>query len=188
MKSKIITVAGALGSGKSSTAKGIASELGYRHFSSGDLFRTIAAERGLTIMQINQQAELEHEIDYAVDKKLQDMATEEDLVIDSRMAYHWMPNSFKVYVSLESQIAAERIYKQIQNEGRVSEDTKTLEEVAQSILERQASEQKRYWNLYKVDALDLSPFDLVVDTATKPLNEVIQEIITSYRQWLAADQ
>ena len=188
MKSKIITIAGSLGSGKSSTAKGVAAELGYRHFSSGDLFRAVAAERGLTVMQINQQAELEHEIDHAVDKRLQDMANEEEFVIDSRMAYHWMPDSFKVYLSLDPHIAAERIHTQIKGSGRISEDAQNVEEVYQTILDRRASEQKRYRNLYDVDVLDLKPFDLVADTATTPLEGVIKEVLAAYREWLGSER
>ena len=184
MKSKIITIAGSLGSGKSSTAKLVASELEYRHFSSGDLFRAIAAERGLTITQINQQAELEHEIDHAVDKKLQDMASESDLVIDSRMAFNWMPNSFKVFLSLDPHIAAERIYKQIQESGRVSENADSVETVYTGIVERRASEQKRYHNLYNIDVLDLTPFDLVIDTSKYPLVGVGAMILSEYKTWL----
>ena len=89
MKSRIITIAGALGSGKSSAAKKLAVELGYTHFSSGDVFRSIAGERGISIEEINKQAELEHEIDLAVDQRLRDLASENDFVIDSRIAYHW---------------------------------------------------------------------------------------------------
>ncbi len=70
MKKKIITIAGLPGSGKSSTAKGVAVALGYEHFSSGDLFRKIAAERGLTIEEINLVAEKQKEIDHQVDERL----------------------------------------------------------------------------------------------------------------------
>ena len=187
MNSRIITIAGALGSGKSSTAKGVASNLGYRHFSSGDLFRAIAAERGLTVIQINQQAELEHEIDHAVDQRLRDMAEESDLVIDSRMAYHWMPDSFRVFLSLDPKIAAERIFNQIKETGRKSESANTVEEVYEGILERRASEQKRYSNLYNIDVLDLSPFDLVLDTSVDSLEEVTRKVVEAYQAWLLAE-
>jgi len=184
MKSKIITIAGALGSGKSSTAKKVASTLGYRHFSSGDLFRQIAAERGVTVEQINQQAELEHEIDHAVDKRLQDMASDSDLVIDSRMAFHWMPNSFKIYLALDPQKAAERIHSHIATEGRIGENGESVESVFESITRRRESEKKRYMNLYQIDVLDTTPFDLVIDTATKDLESVVTEVLEAYRVWL----
>jgi cytidylate kinase len=185
MKSKIITIAGALGSGKSSTAKLVAQELGYRHFSSGDLFRAIAKERGLSIEEINKTAELEKEIDYATDERLRQMAADSDLVIDSRMAFHWMPDSFKVYLTLNPHVAAERIFNHIQKEGRVSQEASSVEDVLKATEERKASEKKRYWNLYQVDAEDLSPFDAVIDTATADLPTVAKMVVEKYREWLA---
>lgn len=185
MKSKIITIAGALGSGKSSTAKLVAQELGYKHFSSGDLFRAIAKERGVSIEEINKTAELEQEIDHATDARLRDMAHGSELVIDSRMAYHWMPNSFKVYLNLAPQTAAERIFSHIKNEGRMSQSAESVEAVLRATTERRESEKKRYWNLYQVDADDLSPFDAVIDTATMDLPTVVKAVIEKYQAWLA---
>lgn len=186
MKSKIITIAGALGSGKSSTAKLVAAALGYRHFSSGDLFRAIAKERGLSIEEINKVAELEQEIDYAVDERLREMAKETDLVIDSRMAYHWMPSSFKVYLELDPQTAAERIFNHIKKEGRLSQEAESVEQLLASTAERQASEKKRYWNLYQVDVEDMTPFDALIDTGPVSLQGVADLVVQKYRAWLEA--
>ena len=47
-KQEIITIAGAPGSGKSSTADGVARELDFKRFSSGDFMRKIALELGLS--------------------------------------------------------------------------------------------------------------------------------------------
>lgn len=188
MKSRIITIAGALGSGKSSTANRVATELGYRRFSSGDLFRAIAAERGISVEQVNRQAEVEQEIDHAVDQRLRDMASESELVIDSRMAFHWMPESFKVYLALDPKAAAERIHSHIKTEGRVGETGETVEEVYASIVRRRESEQKRYMSLYAIDVLDTSSFDLVIDTATKNLDGVATEVLEHYRAWLGAER
>lgn len=72
MKKELITIAGSPGSGKSSTAKALAAALQYRHFSSGDLFRQLAAERGESIEAMNISAEVQRDIDLSVDKLLQD--------------------------------------------------------------------------------------------------------------------
>jgi len=102
MKKNIITISGFPGSGKSSTAKGLASALGYEHFSSGDLFRKMAAERGLSVEGINLAAEKSKEIDYAVDDLLQKMGREKNnIVVDSRTAFHWISNSFRVFLDLD---------------------------------------------------------------------------------------
>lgn len=184
MKSRIITIAGTLGSGKSSTAKVVAADLGYKHFSSGDLFRAMASERNLTIEEINLKAELEHEIDHAVDERLKEMSRENDLVIDSRMAYHWMPNSFRVFLSLDPHIAAQRIHDHIKKEGRASQADEGIESIYQNTIARRASEIKRYKHLYNVDISDLSSFNLVVDTEKNNLDTVVEIILSAYKKWL----
>src|ERR1700751_3289831 len=143
MKKQIITIAGSLGSGKSSTAKAVATALAFRHFSSGDLFRQIAVERGESIEAMNISAEVQRDIDLKVDNLLQEMyRTEEKLLIDSRMAWRWLPHSLNVFLMLDPQTAAEHIFNHLQEEGRLSEDGKSVEEVRRSIDRRFASEQK----------------------------------------------
>lgn len=177
----IITIAGTLGSGKSSTAKGVAKALGYTHFSSGDLFRALATERGESIEAMNQAAEVQKDLDHKVDELLQKMYVEQDnLVIDSRMAWHWMPESFKVFLTLDTSVAAARIFAHMQEGGRVSESAESVDEVQASIERRLASEQKRYFDLYGVDPRDPSNFDLVIDTKDNDLETVIRLVLESF--------
>ncbi len=189
MKKHIITITGFPGSGKSSAAKGVALRLGYEHFSSGDLFRKMAAERSLSIEEINFTAEKQKEIDFEVDKLLVEMGKEKNsFVIDSRTAFHWIPDSFKVFLDLNPRIAAERTFAQIQKEGRTSQAGSSIDEVYENTAKRVESERKRYWNLYNIDITDRTNFDLVVDTETNNLEEVIAIIIPVYQKWLSASQ
>lgn len=184
MKKAIITISGSLGSGKSSTAKAVAVALGYKHFSSGDLFRQIAREQGLSVEAMNLTAEQQKEIDYKVDELLQKMGNEEEkLVIDSRLAWHWMPRSFKVFLTLDTDTAAERIFKHMQEQGRVSEDASSIVEVKKSIENRAASERKRYFNLYQLDPTDPVHFDLVIGTKVNDLQTVTTMVLGAYGAW-----
>jgi CMP/dCMP kinase len=184
MKRKIITIAGSLGSGKSSTAKAVAAVLGFRHFSSGDLFRKIAAERGESIEAMNISAEVQRDIDLKVDELLQEMyRTQEKLVIDSRMAWRWMPRSFKVFLMLDADTAAERIFNQLTEEGRLSEDAQSVEEVRNSIDRRSASEQKRYAALYAVNPTDPLNFDILINTKYNQLKTVTAVVRNAYHAW-----
>jgi CMP/dCMP kinase len=184
MKKEVITIAGSPGSGKSSTAKAVASALGFQHFSSGDLFRQIAAERGESIEAMNISAEVQRDIDIKVDALLQDMyRREEKLAIDSRMAWHWMPASFKVFLVLDPDTAARRIFDHLQEEGRRSEDARSVEEVRNSIDRRFASEQKRYAGLYGVNPTDPLNFDIVINTRHNDLKTVTAMVLAAYRAW-----
>ncbi len=184
MKRELITIAGSLGSGKSSTAKEVARILGFKHFSSGDLFRKIAAERGESVEATNLSAEEQKDIDFKVDGLLRDMGeSESKLVVDSRMAWHWMPDSFKVFLSLDADSAAKRIFNDVREKRRVSEDASTLAEVRASIERRFASEQKRYMALYNVDPTDSKNFDLCIDTKDNSLENVVRVLLERYSLW-----
>lgn len=188
MKKHIITIAGNLGAGKSSTADRVAAQLGYTRFSSGSLFRTIAAERGLTVGEANKTAESLSEIDEAVDQRLREIGESgSNVVIDSRLAFHWMPHSFKVFLKLDADIAAQRIFQHIQEEGRLSQTAQSVEEVRADIELRTTSECKRYMSLYGIDYTDESLFNLVIDTSRYPLITVADEVVQKYTEWLGND-
>lgn len=186
-KKRIITIAGRPGAGKSSTAKTVTAELGYQHFSSGDLFRSLAREQGIDLLQANLSAEQNAEIDRLVDGRLQHIGeAEERIVIDSRTAWHWMPASFKVFLDLDLQIAAERILAdmddlRLQNE-LVHHDTS---EYVLMLQQRLDSESRRYKSLYNIDPYDMDNYDLVIDTAANNLDTVVQLVLSGYRAWLA---
>ena len=131
MKKEIITIAGTLGSGKSSTGKMVAEKLGFKHFSSGDFFRQVGLELGLSVNETNKEAETNPKIDELTDQKLRDMNNAEKIVIDSRTAYHWIPESFKVYLDLPPEIAKDRILNSIkENKLReLSEQASSAEEI-----------------------------------------------------------
>src|SRR5215510_8678664 len=159
MKHEIITIAGSPGSGKSSTARAVAAALGFRHFSSGDLFRQLAVERGESIEAMNISAEVQRDIDLKVDNLLQEMyRTDKKLVIDSRMAWHWMPSSFKIFLLLDPATAAARIFDHLRDEGRTSEDASSVEEVYQRINRRFESEHTRYSAISAVTVTEPSNF------------------------------
>ncbi len=188
MKKEIITICGGLGSGKSSTADRVAKTLGYRRFSSGDFFRQVGVELGLSILELNKRAEIDPKIDTMTDEKLQNMRNENKIVIDSRTAYHWIPESFKVYLSLPPEIAKNRIMNNLKENplrNQTEGESKDAEEVYKKITARFESEQKRYWDLYKIDNTKKENFDLVVDTEKNNLEQVVGIIVTEYQKWLS---
>lgn len=182
----IITIAGKPGSGKSSTAKMLAARLGYDHFSSGDLFRSIVKEKGFELLQGNLAAEQEVEIDHAVDQRLREIGDNDDKkVIDSRTAWHWIPSSYKVYLDLDLVTAAHRILGD-GDEARLANERvhDSYEDYAVVLQQRLDSEARRYKSLYDINPYDMSNYNLVVDSAAHNLNEVADLIQTGYEKWL----
>jgi len=185
LKKEIITICGGLGSGKSTAAKGVSQALGFKHFSSGDFFRQVGLELGLSVTETNKRAEIDPKIDEMMDEKLRGMRNHEKVVIDSRTAYHWIPESFKVYLDLPVEIAKNRILNSLKEDKlrQESEKVSTIEEVYKKMTERFESEQKRYWDLYKINNADKNNFDLVIDTDKNNLEQVINIIVSEYKKW-----
>ncbi len=188
-KKHFITIAGKLGSGKSSTAKRVASTLGYEHYSSGDLMRILAKDRGMTLGELSTVAETDTSIDEELDLYVKKIGEKENVVIDSRLGFYWIPNSFKVFLELDPETASTRISEDTKtNTLRHHEHTgsvSTNEDLIESIEARLSSEKKRYFNLYNIkDHTDNSQFDLVIDTKINSLDEVVEKVLKEYKNWL----
>lgn len=185
MKKQIITIAGKPGSGKSTTAKMVASLLNYTRYSSGDFMRQIAKDRQLTLEEINHLAETDPSIDEEVDQYVRAQRDKERVVIDSRLAFYWIPESFKVYLDLDLNIAAERIYGNKSEERFATEQhASDMEAYAKQIESRLESEKRRYQKYYNLNPYDLSHFDLVIDTAEHTPDSVASFVVDSYKSWI----
>lgn len=188
LKKNIITIAGGPGSGKSTAAKGVAEQLGFMHFSSGDLFRAIAKEQGVDILQANLTAEEEDKIpriDFLVDERLREIGKDKDrVVIDSRMAWHWMPSSFKVFLNLDLQTAAERILSKMTPERIDAEHIPdTPKEYVRVLQKRLESESRRYKKIYDANPYDTSNYDLIINTASHSIDQVIELILSDFKKF-----
>jgi predicted cytidylate kinase len=189
-KKHIITIGGRPGSGKSTTSKAVAAALGFDHYSSGDRFRAISAEHNLDLLDANKLAELDSTTDFIIDGELKEIGASGDrIVIDSRMAWHWIPQSFKVYLELDTSIAAERIIAK-KDATRAGQEKVSIDpvEYAKSLEERTASEKLRYEALYGVNPYDNSPetghYDLVINTSLSDIDHTIQSVVDGFRRWI----
>lgn len=183
-KTTIITISGLPGSGKSSTGKLLANKLSYAHFSTGDMMRRLGQESGLDIMSTNLQNESDRTLDDIVDGELKRLATEgRDLVIDSRMAWHFIPSSFSVYLHLDMSIAADRVLADKDDAMRQSSEviSSDKQEYMGNLERRLASEARRYMKLYGVNPYDESNYDLVIDTNEHNLEQVVKHILEAYQ-------
>ena len=189
-KKHIITIAGRPGSGKSTAAKAVAVQLGFEHYSSGDLFRALAKERGIDVLQANLSAEQNTEIDHLVDNRLQDINAHDDKkVIDARTAWHWIPRSFKVFLDLDLEVAAERILNNMDDTRLASEHVhRDPVEYAAVLQSRLDSESRRYRALYDIDPYDMTNYDLIVDTATNNIPQVIELITKAFESWISEEE
>ena len=93
-----ISITGELGSGKSTIAKILAEEFKAQYLSTGAIQRNIANRFGLNTLQLNNLADTNKQIDEEIDGTLIELNTsDKSFVIDSRLAWFFIPNSFKFY-------------------------------------------------------------------------------------------
>ncbi len=186
MKKEIITIAGLPGSGKSSTADNVAKQLDFKRFSSGDFMRKIALDMGISLNELSSKAEVDDSIDLNIDEQVRQAGKKDKVVIDSRLAFHWIPESFKVYLDLPPEIAKNRILRNLKVNvlRQKSEGIADVEEIYKKITHRLESEKKRYMELYGVDHTNKNNFDLVIDTNKNNLYQVVNIIVVEYKKWV----
>ena len=175
-----ISLAGDLGSGKSTVSAILVERLGITYYSTGAICRAIAASHGMTIVEMNKYMETHPEIDHEIDDGLRALsARTEGMVIDSRMAWHFVDDTFRVYMTTELAESAKRILRA----NRAGDHAATLAEMTEEIRARKASERLRYREQYGVDCKDLSNYDLVVDSTYASPEDVAECIISSFAAW-----
>ncbi len=185
-----ITIGGDNGSGKSTAGKKVARRLHYEHFSSGDFARNLALDAGFSSITEYLAAGRDRgpELDKKIDDEVRRQGEKKWIVIDSRLAFHWIPVAFRVLLLLDPRIAAERAFADTNVLRRQSESSRSIDEAITDIIRRRENDVAAYQKLYDVDIRDPKRYDLVLDTGLPEYNghpdAVVKTILEQYRLWL----
>ena len=177
----IITISGAPGSGKSTVAKKLAKKLNWPKFYGGGIRRTKAKAMGLTLAEFNKLGEHDFRTtDFEVDEYLKKMAKKfPNCVIESRTAWSLMPQSIKIYIDVEEQVGAQRVFKELQKSNHRNEDKnlKAEKDVLLSHRRRKSDDIKRYRKYYKIkNVFAKKNYDFVLDTSKLTKQQVFQKV------------
>ena len=179
-----ITINGHLGSGKSTICCLLAEQFDFKVFNTGIFQRQTANELNISTLELNEKSKEDFSLDYKIDRAVVEYANAhngERIVFDSRLAWHFVPRSFKVRLTIEPEIAAKRVFLHRQTrEERFS----SIQEALNNLTERQNSEVERYKLIYNVNINDESNYDLIVDTTALSPSEVVLAIIAEYKNFL----
>jgi CMP/dCMP kinase len=179
-----IVVSGDLGSGKSTVTTELARRLDLRRVSVGDLYRQMAQSRGMSALQLNRHAELDDAVDGYVDQLQQEIAkSDEQLVVDGRLAWFFFTDAFKVHLITDPVVAANRVLSRPSDEV---EAYSSLAEAIERLENRSESERIRFLTRYGADKNRLRNYDLVCDTTSARSDEVVDRIIEAYQGSLGA--
>ena len=183
MKRKIISITGELASGKGAVSKVLIERLGYGIYRNGEYFRTLAKEHNMDVTTFNKYVENHPEIDRQIEKSASEYAKDHnEFIIDARLGWYAVPDSFKVYLTVDIDEAAKRAFND--ENRKETEKFDTIEEQKNDLITRYKLENQRYFNLYNVRKEDLSNYDLVIDTTNITPEEVAKKIIDEYEKWL----
>ncbi len=171
-----ITITGRLGSGKSTVAKLIAEQHGFTYYSTGTIMRDLAAEVGLSICDYNKMVMDDPTEDRKIDDRTRAVAIahrDEDMVFDSRMAWFFAPDTFKVYVTVDPAVAVSRV----RIDPRPGEPVSEVELYCE-LEERSKVEQARFIKFYGegADYYNWQNFNLIIDSTNRTAAEVADAI------------
>src|ERR1700722_10395135 len=107
-----ITIFGLAGTGTSSTGKILAETLHYSYHSSGSMFRDHAKKLGLDVYQFVELCTAEPRYNRELDREIELFGKRnDDFVMESRLAWHFIPDSFKIKLVCDLDIRLARVSK-----------------------------------------------------------------------------
>jgi len=164
-----ITISGPPGSGTTTVAKLLAEKLGFKLISAGEIFRKLAAERGMTLEEFSKYAESNPDIDFYIDKLQKEMAEKEDnVVVEGRLSGWMVKDAFKVWIYASPEIRYRRIAnREGKDIARAKNETKRREEL----------EKRRYKKFYSIDLDDVSIYHLAINSEHFKPEEIVEIIL-----------
>lgn len=168
----IVTVDGPSGSGKGTMAEYIADELEIKHFSAGDVFRSIAEDRGMTHVELAEKAG--KEVDLEVDRRTLQRALKDSCVVEGRLP-SWVLGDYsdlKLFLTADEEERARRVA------GRENIDRETA--LKEEIRQRDRENNRRYEDYYSIDTSKTDIYDVIFDNtdlSLKEQNQLVDKIL-----------
>ena len=175
----IITMTGKPCSGKSVMIEFLARKYGFDVFYSGALYREVAKERGMTVLELNQSGD--YSVDFEVDRRVVEEGekrVDDEVIFDSRLAWALLkvPN-MKTFLDVNETEQAKRLL----GTKRDTEKTNiTLEQAKADLLARWNAENDRYDILYKTNNRNPKNYDFVLDTSNLSIEEGGEKVYEKY--------
>lgn len=182
-KKHIITITGDHASGQGTLSNNLKERLGYEIYRNGQYVRQLATQNGMSITEFQVYLNEHPDLDRQVENSAKEYAsTRDNLIIDAKLGWYAIPESFKIYLKVDIDVAVKRAYED--QSRKSSEPFASMEEAREKILYRHAEETKRWIEEYGVNRDDMSNYDLVLDTTKLNPTEVCNIVLEKYDEWL----
>ena len=175
----IISFSGAPGSGKSTIAQMLADKLAWPRYYIGRIWREMAKKEGVDVATYSKLNENNPDNDKKIDEYQREIGQKEDnFVIEGRTSWYFIPQSFKIYLDVDQEVGAKRIFGSLQrkNDRNEADNLTSWQDVLANNKERIASDDRRYRKYYKIDVYNRKNYDYYLDTTDLTPEQVFQSV------------
>ncbi|KZX10886.1 cytidylate kinase [Methanobrevibacter oralis] len=164
----IITIGGLAGTGTTTAAEILSKKLDIPYISAGSIFREMAKEKGMSVLEFSEFAEGNDDIDKEIDKRQAELAkSSKNLIIEGRLSAYFIDADLKVWLITPFDIRSERISVR---------ESKTVDVAKEEIIIREKSEALRYLDIHNINIHNMDIYDLIINTDSfnpESLSEII---------------
>jgi len=169
----IITFGGLAGSGTTTAADVLSKKLDIPFISAGSIFRDMAKEKGMSLIEFSKFAEDDTAIDIELDKRQAEIAKKsKDLIVEGRLSAYFVEADLKLWLLAPLDIRAERV---------CNRESKSMEIAKEEINVREESEALRYLDIHNIDINNLDIYDLILNTNRFNPESIAEIILTTLK-------
>ena len=169
----IITLGGLAGTGTTTTAELLSEKLDIPYISAGYVFRQMASERGMSVLEFSEFAEGNDDIDKEIDKRQAKLAKSSDnLIVEGRLSAYFVEADLKLWLVTPFDVRSQRIAER---------ESKSVDVASEEIIVREESEALRYRDIHNIDIKNMDIYDLIINTGTFNPEEVSEIILTTLK-------
>ncbi|MBE6511347.1 MAG: AAA family ATPase [Methanobrevibacter sp.] len=169
----IITLGGLAGTGTTTTAELLSEKLDIPYISAGYVFRQMASERGMSVLEFSEFAEGNDDIDKEIDKRQAELAkSADDLIVEGRLSAYFVEADLKLWLVTPFDVRSQRIAER---------ESKSVDVAREEIVIREDSEALRYMDIHNIDIKNMDIYDLIINTGTFDPEKVSEIILTTLK-------
>lgn len=167
------------GTGRSAVAEILAKELDGIHYSTGDKFREMAKNKGMTITEyveyVGRYPEIDREFDRQVKREVEGLVSSGKIVVaDSNLLIYFTKPDVSILLDAPDELRGKRVYEK---HRPADARYKSPEDALEHLRRRDFDDMQRYKKLYGIDAQQLSKmydFQVINDG---PLEETVRKVL-----------
>ena len=170
----IITIGGLAGTGTTTLAEVLSEKLDVPYISAGFIFREMAAERGMSVLEFSEFAEGNDDIDKEIDKRQAEKAKEaENLIVEGRLSAYFVDNAdLRIWLMTPFDVRSQRISQR---------EEKSVEVAKDEIIIREKSEALRYMEIHNIDINNMEIYDIIINTDSFDPQSISEIIIQTLK-------